>query len=487
MSFGLLRVVVNRATNLKDADAFSKSDPIVLLQCNGQKQQTTVVKNSLNPIWNEEFKFEVPVSHSRGGYAKCKQLLFVDVLDYDGPGKPGTPLGSGTIDLRELNCAQPAEKILELDHKGRIFLNVEATNFGIPVAPPTATTTEGAHTTVPDGHPGSVFHRPPAAHYSPTSSPPPQRPYENSPPADAYWGNQTSIYSQPGAGTTTSYVPANTTGGSYQPPARASPPTATMAPVSSSTYDPYPPLVDEHHRAHAALLSRSELLAQKQGEKQALAMERAHIESRLREIREKEAAIDTFMSTYNHSPSQLQLSQRHPTYSHAYGSGYSNGPMRSHSPPVSPHSIPLPPSPYVNERNLTQLQEENRRLERRNIEERRKLAEMSRLLEQRERQLDMLDKELTAPNHGDHWERPLRYADDRYTHSYSQPIRAPPNPSSRTPPPYRIDARASPYYEHGYDSTRPEYDDYRYSTGPTLGYDGDGVYEEFTAYRKREL
>lgn len=59
---GILHVKVLRAQKLLNTDFLSKSDPYVKLSLGGDRlpaKKTTVKMNTLNPVWNEDFKLTV--------------------------------------------------------------------------------------------------------------------------------------------------------------------------------------------------------------------------------------------------------------------------------------------------------------------------------------------------------------------------------------------------------------------------------------------
>lgn len=70
---GILKVKVLKGTNLVVKDVRS-SDPYVVLTLGHQKAQTTAIKSTLNPAWNEELKFSVPQAYG---------LLKLEVYDHD--------------------------------------------------------------------------------------------------------------------------------------------------------------------------------------------------------------------------------------------------------------------------------------------------------------------------------------------------------------------------------------------------------------------
>ncbi|XAR63525.1 hypothetical protein NMG60_11023487 [Bertholletia excelsa] len=56
---GLIKVNVVRGTNLAVRDMVS-SDPYVILSIGSQSVKTTVIKNNLNPVWNEQLMLSIP-------------------------------------------------------------------------------------------------------------------------------------------------------------------------------------------------------------------------------------------------------------------------------------------------------------------------------------------------------------------------------------------------------------------------------------------
>jgi len=56
---GVLLITVISARNLKKCDLNGKSDPFVVVKCNGIVAKTSVKLATLNPVWNETFEFPV--------------------------------------------------------------------------------------------------------------------------------------------------------------------------------------------------------------------------------------------------------------------------------------------------------------------------------------------------------------------------------------------------------------------------------------------
>ncbi|KAH8973496.1 hypothetical protein BDL97_01G050700 [Sphagnum fallax] len=73
---GKLTVQVIKATNLKNLEMVGKSDPYVRLYVRVLfKEKTRVIDNNLNPVWNEQFEFDVEDQET--------QSLILDVKDED--------------------------------------------------------------------------------------------------------------------------------------------------------------------------------------------------------------------------------------------------------------------------------------------------------------------------------------------------------------------------------------------------------------------
>jgi Ca2+-dependent lipid-binding protein len=57
----ILRVSINKAEHLPGMDLSGLSDPFVKLHYDGKMQKTNVIRESLDPEWNESFDFEYKV------------------------------------------------------------------------------------------------------------------------------------------------------------------------------------------------------------------------------------------------------------------------------------------------------------------------------------------------------------------------------------------------------------------------------------------
>lgn len=107
---GLLHVTVKSGSNLPAADLWpGTSDPYCILQIGESSCTTSVVKNNLNPVWDETFSLYVRDS--------AKQRLVARVLDED-IGKNDDFLGSSVRGLSDLCKDDGQEHRLTLELKG---------------------------------------------------------------------------------------------------------------------------------------------------------------------------------------------------------------------------------------------------------------------------------------------------------------------------------------------------------------------------------
>eukprot|EP01125_Pyxidicula_operculata_P012380 TRINITY_DN4067_c0_g1_i1.p1 TRINITY_DN4067_c0_g1~~TRINITY_DN4067_c0_g1_i1.p1 ORF type:complete len:624 (-),score=147.93 TRINITY_DN4067_c0_g1_i1:58-1929(-) len=90
---GILQVVIVSAHNLVAADMNGASDPYCKLSINSMNSLTSIIKNSLNPRWEETFHFVVADRES--------QKLHIKVMDHDLVGSDD-PLGEVDVDLTNL-------------------------------------------------------------------------------------------------------------------------------------------------------------------------------------------------------------------------------------------------------------------------------------------------------------------------------------------------------------------------------------------------
>ncbi|KAL9651564.1 hypothetical protein ABK040_001509 [Willaertia magna] len=74
----MICVRVIQANNLDNKDYFTKSDPFVIIKFANQQKETTIQMNTLNPSFNETFKFQIPKDLDL-----TKEYLEFEVYDYD--------------------------------------------------------------------------------------------------------------------------------------------------------------------------------------------------------------------------------------------------------------------------------------------------------------------------------------------------------------------------------------------------------------------
>ncbi|CAG8650572.1 9938_t:CDS:2 [Paraglomus occultum] len=121
MTKGELKVIVVEAKNLKDEDLIGKSDPYVELWISKDyKQRTSTKKNTLNPIWNEDFKFNTDTHEHH---------LYIKVLDEDFG--EDDKLGEAKVDLKQVYKKGYVDEwvklpaLLGLRSKGEVHLILE--------------------------------------------------------------------------------------------------------------------------------------------------------------------------------------------------------------------------------------------------------------------------------------------------------------------------------------------------------------------------
>ena len=74
---GSLQVQLVRGEKLRKRDMFS-SDPYCFLSIDGEQQQrSSIVHSNLNPIWNEEFRFNIYRVSLVSMLFKCVQYFFL--------------------------------------------------------------------------------------------------------------------------------------------------------------------------------------------------------------------------------------------------------------------------------------------------------------------------------------------------------------------------------------------------------------------------
>lgn len=92
MPTGTLEVTIIEGRKLKDRDFFSKNDAYVEIYLEKKyRQRTTIKNNSNNPIWNEQFTFNIH---------KGDETIHFAVFDDDLIGRDS--IGNGKIKLKQV-------------------------------------------------------------------------------------------------------------------------------------------------------------------------------------------------------------------------------------------------------------------------------------------------------------------------------------------------------------------------------------------------
>ncbi|EGD79809.1 hypothetical protein PTSG_10792 [Salpingoeca rosetta] len=133
-----LEVTVLRATDLKNVEKKGKSDPYAVLELAGTEFKTKVIKNNLNPQWDETFKFTLPAPLSANSPA-----LNITVKDKERT--RDRLLGKCTVRLDVLMGDRTQTKFYSLSQgEGRIQLRLKydgPVDSSAPAAPQAGTAT----------------------------------------------------------------------------------------------------------------------------------------------------------------------------------------------------------------------------------------------------------------------------------------------------------------------------------------------------------
>ncbi|WOG82769.1 hypothetical protein DCAR_0101937 [Daucus carota subsp. sativus] len=101
---GLIKVNVVRGTNLAVRDMVT-SDPYVILSLGNQIVRTRVIKNNLNPVWNEKLMLSIPES-----VPPLKLLVYdKDTFTND------DFMGEAEIDIQPLVTAAKATELVKME------------------------------------------------------------------------------------------------------------------------------------------------------------------------------------------------------------------------------------------------------------------------------------------------------------------------------------------------------------------------------------
>ena len=134
----ILEVCVYEAHNLTDKESVGKSDPYVIVKCEGKKEKTKHIKNELNPHWDETFRFEVK---DLAGEVEL-ELWDHNLLKDDDMGHCRVPLGG-------LRRGVPSEQWYAMSSdkgkgRGEIRVRLNAVDFDGGLNPQNAAATSAA-------------------------------------------------------------------------------------------------------------------------------------------------------------------------------------------------------------------------------------------------------------------------------------------------------------------------------------------------------
>merc|ERR1712179_136577 len=101
----LFSITVVECKELKKMDVFGKADPFVrvfLMPGNHAELKTNVIKGNLNPLFNQVFKFVIPLTEG------LKKTLVFRVIDWDTDSKT-EGIGEIQVPLWQLNLSAPTD------------------------------------------------------------------------------------------------------------------------------------------------------------------------------------------------------------------------------------------------------------------------------------------------------------------------------------------------------------------------------------------
>ena len=128
---GKLLVTVLGCRDLEEKDTFGSSDPYVKLGCGGQSFKTKVIKDNINPNFNEQFTFLVADPDS-------EQLNF-QVIDHN-DALSNDIIGGCAVSLQGLERGVKKEQWFILQapaQKGSLGIVLLAEDFGVASGAPT--------------------------------------------------------------------------------------------------------------------------------------------------------------------------------------------------------------------------------------------------------------------------------------------------------------------------------------------------------------
>jgi len=108
---------------VKNTDLLTKTDPYVVIYCEGKHQKTKVINNNLNPVWNQDFEFEL----TDPGSSSLTFLLYdSDTITHD------DLIASANMHTNQLRQGEKVNieiKWFPPENGGALFLEALATNF----------------------------------------------------------------------------------------------------------------------------------------------------------------------------------------------------------------------------------------------------------------------------------------------------------------------------------------------------------------------
>ena len=93
---GVLHVRLLRGDHLAAKDANGRSDPFVKLSCGKQLHKSSTKRETLNPVWDEEFDFVIGMAELEN-----KTRLRLEVWDWDSDGKREY-MGNMSLDVKRV-------------------------------------------------------------------------------------------------------------------------------------------------------------------------------------------------------------------------------------------------------------------------------------------------------------------------------------------------------------------------------------------------
>eukprot|EP01012_Entosiphon_sulcatum_P021772 TRINITY_DN2663_c0_g1_i1.p1 TRINITY_DN2663_c0_g1~~TRINITY_DN2663_c0_g1_i1.p1 ORF type:complete len:2655 (-),score=379.56 TRINITY_DN2663_c0_g1_i1:23-7987(-) len=136
---GSLLIIVASATNLFDAGLDGTSDPYLRLSVGSQQFSTATKPGTLDPVWNEEFTFAVPLEpHPAPRFGstvlRCPEELRLEVW-HNGLGvEEDALLGKALVSLALLRRGQITDIHARLPIQGEVHLQLYPRDFGVEPA-----------------------------------------------------------------------------------------------------------------------------------------------------------------------------------------------------------------------------------------------------------------------------------------------------------------------------------------------------------------